>query len=244
MGQRQACLVGLFLTVVGALSAGCADTISLGYQEQIFPPHVPGGERATVKVIVHDFRQSDRVGTKKGFLFGIFAAVDMGPIVTANDVRDFVEDALQAELRRRGFHSSGPPNVIVAVALRKYFNEFQTTVAAGDAQAEVLIDLRVYRGSIEQGPPVYRGRYQGRETLEKLDSLGGESAKRALDAAFANMMRTLLSDRQLMRALLQASQQPAAPTAPSAAPEAPSAAPDADPAQDAPAGRATGAGSR
>lgn len=228
VSQRQACLVGLFLATVGAISGGCADTISLGYQEQIFPPHVPGGERTTVKVIVHDFRQSDRVGTKKGFLFGLFAAVDMGPIVTANDVREFVEDSLQAELRRRGFHSSGAPNVIVAVALRKYLNEFQTTVASGDAQADVVIDLRVYKGSLEQGPPVYRSRYQGRETLENVGSLGGESAKRALDAAFANMMRTVLSDRQLMRALLQASPQPpAAPGAPPAAPDAPAAAPDA-----------------
>ena len=68
VNPRQVCLVGLVVAVAGAMSAGCADTIFVGYQPQWWGPRIADGNRLTVKVVVHDARNDPtRVGMKKTF---------------------------------------------------------------------------------------------------------------------------------------------------------------------------------
>jgi len=208
---RQVCLVGLVVAVVGAISAGCADTIFVDYQPQWWGPRIADGNRLTVKVVVHDARNDPtRVGMKKN----AYTWWGLGPIVTTNDVAVFVEDNLQNEFRRRGFRSSGPGSVLVVVTLNHFFNEFRTGVLSNDAEAEVRVYVRVYKGPVERGTPIYHGHFEGSAVEENVRTEGGETAKLALDAAFADLVRKVLSNDRLLTAILEM----APPEPPAAAP--------------------------
>ena len=74
--------------------------------------------------------------------------------------------------------------------------------------------LRVYKGPVERGTPIYHGHFEGSAVEGNVRTYGGETAKLALDAAFADLVRKVLSNDQLLTAILQT----APPEPPAAAP--------------------------
>ncbi len=205
--KRQALLAGLVFITLGLMSSGCGDTIFVEYQPQWWGPRIAGSNRLTVKVVVQDARNDPTcVGYKKN----AYTWWGTGPIVTTNDVAVLVEDSLQTEFRRRGFHSSGPANVLVVVTLNKFFNEFQSGLLSTDADAEVRVYLRVFKGPVEKGTPIYHGHVEGSAVKENVSTSGGETAKLALDAALSDLVRKVLSNDQLLRAILQTAPPPPA----------------------------------
>jgi uncharacterized lipoprotein len=221
-------LRGLLVVTMGAIvfcAAGCAltvDRIPLTYGRQPAVLKVANAERVAVLVKVDDTRKDRaRVSCKKNGW-----GMELAAIESTVDVPAFVRTNIEWELKRRGF-VAGPDGVVVEVELRRFWNDFKMGVFAGDAVAELIMDVRAFRAADgPQAQPIYLGHFEGEGKNENIQICSGENAKVALDAAFDDAMKTLFGDRRFLAAL-SATTAPA-PTAvlpPAATPAAPSVTP-------------------
>jgi uncharacterized lipoprotein len=203
--------------LAGPTLGACAlttDTIVLGYQPQPWARPLGGADQVVVHVIVQDERRDrSRVGCKKNGY-----GAEMAPIVSVTDVAAFVRATVEGELARRGF-KAGPTGVVVNVDLRKYYNDFKPGFFSGDAQAEVVLDVSAFKLEAgQEGPPLFVGHFEGIGDNRGIQMYTGDNAKIALDAAYAEAMRLMFSDRRFLAAPVQT----AAPS-PAAAPATPAA---------------------
>ncbi len=209
-----------FSILLGALTcatlAGCAlttDTIVLNYTAP--PPifRIAGADHVAVQVRVNDLRRDPtRVGVKKNGY-----GVEMAPIVSSTNVANFVRATLEWEMRRRGF-TLGTGGVLLNVDVRRYFNDFKPGFFTGDAVAEVVLDVTAFKleDGVE-GAPLFMGHFEGQGENRDIGIYGGDNAKVALDGAYNDVMRAMLTDRRLLAALMRSVVPPAQPP-PSAAP--------------------------
>jgi uncharacterized lipoprotein YajG len=215
--MRRTKFLALVVVCAALGSSGCAlteDTIPLTYPKQPRVPAIKDAERVNVRVTVADNRKDPtRVGCKKNGW-----GMEMAAIKSSTDVPNFVQRNVEWELKRRGF-VPGPDGVVVEVALRRFYNDFKIGFFAGDAVAEVDMDVTAFK----PGPtevPVFVGHFEGEGKNPNIQLSSGENAKVALDAAFADAMKRLLADRRFLAALAGTAAPP-----PSAAPPTASAAP-------------------
>ena len=128
-----------FLLLIPLL-AGCAistDKIDLAYNMRGARDKVPGAEAVSVNVRITDDRADKDKVSKKMNGFG----VEMGAIVSNNDVPGLVQGAIQSELDARGFAHGD--SVSVTGDLKKFWNRFTMGVFAGDSLAEICFTVTV-----------------------------------------------------------------------------------------------------
>jgi uncharacterized lipoprotein YajG len=190
--------VGSFLAL--SLLTGCALTtaqIPLSYIPQGNVSTLSGAENITVTVVVDDQRdKKDSVGAKKnGF------GMDMAPIVATNDVATLLKDAIQTELANRGFNLGTSNTVSVVAELNKFYNDFKVGFWAGDAVAEVTMNILIKN---QNGEIIYSKIVSGHGTEPNIQIAGGENARLALNAALKDALGKMFNDTDFIATLLEA----------------------------------------
>ncbi|HXE42185.1 MAG TPA: YajG family lipoprotein [Candidatus Baltobacteraceae bacterium] len=201
----------LFLRLAGsvlmiALLSGCALTeakIPLAYQPQK-SGHLTGAENVKVTVDLIDQRDSkDAVGHKVN-TYGM----EMAAIVATNDVAEVVKHAIEIELVNRGFNLTTNDAIHVEITLHKFKNEFKTGFWAGDAVAEITINILIRN---TDGHIAFAKLFSGQGKVPNIQLASGENARVALDNALENVMAQLFEDTSFTDTLVNLKKTPAPP---------------------------------
>lgn len=193
--------VQLFFVLAGlCLLSGCALTpakIGLNYAPQVNVNPVPGAKNVMVKVLIMDQRLvNDSVGRKmNGY------GMEMASISATNNVPDLIKHAMETELVNRGFGLGDGDTVTIVGDLSKFFNEFKEGFFAGDAVAEVDMNVTIRN---TDGTIVYSRLIDGRGTVENIQFASGTNARIALEGALRDAMATLFSDPTFTGTLVKA----------------------------------------
>jgi uncharacterized lipoprotein len=188
------------LGVLGVLLAtGCAiqrDFINLSYGPAMEVARVSGADVVNVQVTVVDLRANkDKVSCKKNGY-----GMEMAEIVAKNDVAELVRKSLETELTNRGF-VAGPQAVSVLVELAKFYSDFKIGLFAGDAIAEISMNVQVKK---TDGTSVFSKVITGDGKAARIQLATGGNAKIALDAALKDALTKLFADAAFVEALLKA----------------------------------------
>jgi uncharacterized lipoprotein len=189
-------ITGSFLTVL--LLSGCAltkDYISLSYMPQSNVSKVVGADKVSVNVEVSDVRTiKDKVGAKKNGY-----GMEMAPIISQDDVGKTVQNAIEVELKNRGFHVA-PGDITVVAELSKFYNDFKIGFWAGDAVAEVTMNIQVKNA---EGGIVFSKLIDGQGTNPKIQLASGNNAKVALNAALNDAVAKLFQEPAFTESLVK-----------------------------------------
>ena len=207
---------GIFsLAALAALLSGCAltqDNIGLNYVPQPAVAKMAGADTVKVTVRMTDDRAiRDKVGSKKNGY-----GMDMAPIVSTTDVVELIQGAIETELRQRGFGSGG--NVVVAVDLIKFYNDFKVGFWAGDSLAEFLMNVQVKDNG---GTTIFVKSVTAEGLEPNIQIAGGNNARISLEAALKRGMEILFGDKEFTSALIKAGAPPKPTPVASAVPAEP-----------------------
>ncbi|MFC3627704.1 YajG family lipoprotein [Vogesella amnigena] len=183
-----------------AALSGCALTtehVQLQYAPQAVVAPLAGAGSISVSVQVVDQRQDKKIGSKKnGF------GMEMAPILAADDVSGTVRQALERELRARGFQLADAAAVVsIAADLTRFYNDFKMGVFAGDAVADLNLSITV---KSRQGQLLYSRHLAAQGVETNIQLATGNNARIALNRALENGMKSLFEDRNFIAALLAA----------------------------------------
>jgi uncharacterized lipoprotein len=184
---------------LAAIVSGCALTtepIDIPYQPGAARAPAPGAAAATIAVTASDARTSyrDRVSSKKnGF------GMEMAPIVPTNDIVQTVRAAVAQELKAEGF-VIGPGGLELAIEVIKFYNDFKNGFFAGDAVAEVTLNVKVLR---PDRSVAYAKLYTAEGKEENIQLASGENARLALIRALRSAVDKVVGDAALTVALTE-----------------------------------------
>lgn len=191
--------LGLSSCIAVSLSA-CAlseDTVSLQYAPMGAVAEMPGAKQASIIVNVVDARSDhrDRVSTKKNGY-----GMEMAAIRADRDVTLLVKEAIEAELRARGFRV-GEGSAQAKIDLLKFYNDFKVGFFSGDAIADVTFNVQVVgaNGAIVFSKPISSS---GKAADIMLAS--GSNAKEALENGLRTAIANLMQDAEFMSAVMKA----------------------------------------
>lgn len=191
--------LAVVLILAGSVSA-CAlteDTVSLQYQPMPNVTEVPGAKQAGIVVSVADVRTAhgDRVSTKKNGY-----GMEMAAIRSDRDVPTLVKEAIETELKARGFRVGEGPAQAKGSLLR-FYNDFKIGFFSGDAVAEVAFNIQVVgaNGAILFSKPI-------NSSGKAADILlaNGSNAKEALENGLRTAVANLMNDPEFIAAVLKA----------------------------------------
>ncbi len=193
--------VSVFYTIVciaALVASGCALTtehINLAYAPQPAATKVEGARDVNVRVEIRDLRPSSDVAYKiNGY------NMEMAPIIADNDIPGMVKDAIETELKNRGFAIGGGP-VVVLAELSRFRNHFQIGFWSGTATADFAMTVTVAgadRKVIFNKLIVAQGVNPG------IQLAGGNNAKIALEGALRDAMAKLFDDSAFLNSLMTA----------------------------------------
>lgn len=186
------------------LSAACAAALALAAcattEDVVSISHTPAAASAVagasaVRVTVDgvDARTTNRgrIGTKvNGY------GMEMAAIRSQQEVADIVEDALEAELKQRGFGIAGGGPTVTA-AVETFYNDFDTGMLAGKAKGTVAMTVTVASG----GATLYTRRVEGKGE-KSVQMASGKNAGDTLRTALTQALGQLTADPAFTAALL------------------------------------------
>ncbi|NOT38894.1 MAG: hypothetical protein HOP13_00205 [Alphaproteobacteria bacterium] len=185
--------------VLGLSVSACAlseDTVSLQYQPMQNATEIPGAKQTGIVVSVVDARAEnrDRVSVKKNGY-----GMEMAAIRSDRDVAGFVKEAIESELKARGFRVGEGPAQAKADLL-KFYNDFKIGFFSGDAVAEVAFNIQVAgsNGAILYSKPISSS---GKAADILLAS--GSNAKEALENGLRTAIANLMNDPAFIAAVLK-----------------------------------------
>lgn len=189
------------LSVALVLSVtGCALTkaqISINYTPQTNVTKVAGAELVNLIVQVSDLRSAkDRVGAKKNGY-----GMEMAPIVANEEVTETVRQAVETELKQRGFTIEAG-DLLLSIQVIRFYNDFKIGFWAGDAIAELMLETQL-RNS--EGAIVYSRVVSGEGAKMNIQLASGSNAKVALEGALRSGIERLFGDPVFIEALLKSS---------------------------------------
>lgn len=173
------------------------DEVDLAYKPQTQPVAIGGAESVKVKVTAQDARASnrDRISVKKNGY-----GMEMAAIVSKQDVPRLVADAIEQDLKARGFRiESG--QVFVLVDVNKFYNDFKTGFFAGQAAGEVMLNVQVMNAA---GKLFYSRSYPGEHVVGDVMMMGGNNAKEAVEGALGNALAKMMGDQYFIQAVIEA----------------------------------------
>ena len=127
--------------------------------------------------------------------------MDMAPIVATNDVATLLKDAIETELTNRGFNLGTSNAVSVVAELNKFYNDFKIGFWAGDAVAEVTMNILIKN---QDGGIIYSKIVSGHGTEPNIQIAGGENARLALNAALKDALEKMFNDTDFIATLVKA----------------------------------------
>ncbi len=196
MNRAFCCLAVALLTSACALTT---ENIDVPYQQAGEARPVDGASAATVSITGIEGRTAyrDRVSTKKNGY-----GMEMAAIVATNDIPQTVGNAIQQEVSALGF-KIGPGHADMTAEVVKFYNDFKMGFFAGDAYAEVALNVKVLT---QRKTLVYAKYYEATGTEPNIQLASGGNARAALIVALRNAVHSVVSDPDLQKALLNAQQ--------------------------------------
>lgn len=199
MWARAKRIVAVLLIASGL--PGCAlsvDRIDVPYESTTSRAMVKGSDKVKFAVQSSDGRSinKDRVGVKKNGY-----GMEMASIEAINDIPSTVGKAIEQELASRGF-VVGTGGSRVDVDVTRFYNDFKIGFFAGDAIAEVSLNVKVYGAD---GRLKYVRHYEARGIEPNIQLASGNNARAALIQAFRNAVTAVVNDTMLQDALLSRS---------------------------------------
>ncbi len=187
------------LFAIAFLATGCAltkDYVVLSYDPQTNVEKIKGADAVQVRVEFSDVRMvKDRVSCKKNGY-----GMEMAPIIAQNNAAQTVKNAIEAELKNRGFHLT-EGSVLVLAELNKYYNDFKLGFWSGRAVAEVVMNVQVKK---PDRSILYSKMIAG-ESSHTVQLASGKNAKIALDGALKDAISKLFGDPLFIDSILEAS---------------------------------------
>lgn len=186
----------LLVLVLASLLAGCAltdDSVTISYRPSDGPRIAEAG---AVTLAVVDGRTSDRdrISTKiNGY------GMNMGAIRSATSVPEVVREALEAELKQRGFRVVSGGRVITAT-IDRFYNEFNSGAFSGSATSDVELAVTVADPS---GTKLFAGVYKGASEAT-IFIADGSNAAESLAAALKDAIGKMFADPEFRRSLVAA----------------------------------------
>jgi uncharacterized lipoprotein YajG len=186
------------VVLLAVLVSGCAftpDYINLQYTPQQNVQAIDAARGIRVEVTVRDVRtQTDRVGAK-----GV--ANQAAAIVSREDVKTVVKQAIDAELVQRGY-TLGPGNVIIACDLSNFSTTWQVGFWSGSAHGSCQLSVKIKDKNDEL---VFAEIISGEATEKGIQVTSGENAKIVLDRALQDAMTKLFEMPDFLRSISKAS---------------------------------------
>lgn len=176
------------------LLAGCAtqeDVASVPYK---VTGGVQVGKGVTVAVIAEDARTEDRTRiSNKVNGYGM----EMAAIRSDRPVPDIIKDAMEAELRARGFAvGQGGPSTKLSV--NRFYAAFKTGFFTGDAVSDVKLHVLV---TVTSGQTVYERQIDATGEVNKVMIANGSNATAALSDGMTKAFNMLFDDPAFIAAL-------------------------------------------
>ena len=187
----------LLATVSVSACAMTEDTVSLQYQPMQGVAEIPGARQVGVGVSATDGRvvNRDRVSVKKNGY-----GMEMAAIRSDRDVAGLVQDAVQTELKARGFRV-GEGTAQVKVTLRQFYNDFKVGLFTGDAVADVSITVQVFGAG---GNVLLTKAYSSSGKAADIMLASGANAKEALENGLRTTIASLMNDPEFIAAVTKA----------------------------------------
>lgn len=194
-----------FLAFVSLFLHGCAltvDTIQIEHTPST-ANRVDGASNVHVAVQVQDNRaDKSRVSVKKNMY-----AMELAPIVAAEDVALTIQRAVQSELRVRGFQIASASNAQVHIdadVTRFYNDHVFTSMFAfwGNSYADLHMNVQVRS---KTGQVLYQNEIKAKGLEPRIQLQDGNNARKALNDALRNGMQELFADDAFIRAMFQIS---------------------------------------
>jgi uncharacterized lipoprotein YajG len=177
-----------------AFLAGCA------FQEDVAPVSYKAaggaqiGNGATVAVTVEDARTEDRTRiSNKVNGYGM----EMAAIRADRPVPDIIKDAMEAELRARGF-AVGQGGPATKLSVNRFYAGFKTGFFSGDAVGDVKLHVLVTTAS---GQTVYERQIDATGEVNKIMLANGSNATAALSDGMTKAFTMLFDDPAFVAAL-------------------------------------------
>lgn len=186
------------LVIVAILASGCAltkDYVNIEYIPEAGISKVDGADLVEVSVKLTDVRTTkDKVSCKKNG-YGI----EMAAIISNDDVVALVANAIEDELRNRGFKVT-EGSVHIGIELNKFYNDFKMGFWSGSAASEVVMNVQVKK---PDGNINYAKSITGLHTKKGIQLCSGKNAKMALEKALKDAISKLMHDSSFIAALLK-----------------------------------------
>jgi len=187
----------VLLVIVAILANGCALTteyVDIEYIPEAGVSKVDGADFVEVSVKLTDVRTTkDKVSCKKnGF------GMEMAAIISKDDVTTLVANAIENELRNRGFKIT-EGSVQVDIELNKFYNDFKVGLVSGSTTSEVIMTVRVkdLDGNINYAKCV-----TGLHTIGVM-LFTGKNTKISLEVALKDAVSKLMHDSSFIAALVK-----------------------------------------
>jgi uncharacterized lipoprotein YajG len=194
-------LIAVLVCLLASACAGPRETISISY----FPlaqDRPAGDARGSIYVTAVDARGLDPRA--------VAARLDedgreIGLVHADKAVADIFREALEAELRARGFDvgAGGPGRTHVDVQVERFFNRARTGVFTGRATADIALTATV---SSTPAAPSYTRRVTIEAKKPSARALGGTNDKLVLENGLADAIAELMDDHAFMGSLDAAAQ--------------------------------------
>jgi len=189
----------LMLTALTLTASGCAltkENVDIVYSPQADVKTIDGANSVEVNTSVNDNRlDKDKVSCKKNGY-----GMEMAPILCNQEVSDTLKDAIDAELKNRGFQI-GSGNVVVDVELNKFYNDFKVGFWSGSAVADLQMNVKV---KDRAGNILYTETVQEQNVAKGVQLMNGKNAKVSLEAALDKTVRQLFENTAFVESLLKA----------------------------------------
>ena len=191
-----------FLLIAVAMTlalSGCALTteqIELHYNPQQEVAPVPGANNVSVNVQVTDQRQDkSKVSSKKNGY-----GMEMAAITAVEDVAVTIRQAIEQELRIRGFQLASTDALVqIAADITRFYNDHKTGFFSGDAIADLNMSVTV---KSKGGNLLYSRQIVAQGIEEHTQLATGNNARLALDKALQNGMKMLFEDQKFLATLV------------------------------------------
>lgn len=191
----------ILVAMLAALSlSACAlavDEVDVAYKPQTQPVAIGGADSVKVKVTASDARASnrDRISVKKNGY-----GMEMAAIVPKQDLTQVVSDAIEQDLKARGFRIEAG-QVFVLVDIAKFYNDFKVGMFVGQAAGEVMLNVQVMNAA---GRLLYSKSYPGEHVVPDIMMASGSNAKEAVEGALGNAVAKMMGDQYFIQAMIEA----------------------------------------
>lgn len=179
---------------------GCAfssEKIDVNYTPAANPTLIQGASDIRVDVRINDVRaRTDRVGSRTNGYGAELGAIDLNQNVSV-----LIENAIETELRNRGYKLENG-KVVVQVEIHDFYNRFQTGFWSGTATASVRLNVKIKDAA---GTFIFSEMIAGQGTKESVQMMTGKNAKPPLEEALKNAMSSLFARDDFYAAIAKAS---------------------------------------